>query len=404
LKTISIMFVGATLAGCGGASVPLVQTATGDDTDTVQAAVDRGGVVNFEARTYHLSKTIVVRKSNTIIRGAGPQTVFEFKATANRLHCINDRVFTTPCEADDPPPRRIAQPIAIGDQSFTATDDASDLQSGEWVLVNDYDSVYGDRAAVDWMKVASVSGKVVYVTQPFRMAFTTARAWIPGKSGLGFERIIPLVENLEFRDFAISVPDAGDPKASAPGISLFLALHAIVDHVQVNDYNGQALYSYLSKDVTFTNCEGSVHNTLNEFGSTVDLTLEGNTFSSANDAALGLDLGVGFFKVSNNIIKQSQNSGAYLLYGIHDGTFDHNQIAFVDHSSPDFNAIGIMAWGAQNVTISDNALDGGAGSQSTGISVRPIMGEIPDPVINVTVSGNTFAGFVLDYEAGTNHT
>jgi hypothetical protein len=395
----ALLFALGSLSACGGSTL-IGQP--GDDTAAVQAAVDRGGVVTFEARTYHLTKTIVVRNSNTVIQGAGPQTIFEFKATANRIHCTDDRVFTTPCEADDAPPRRIAQPIAIGDLSFVATDDVSDLEPGEWVLVNDYDDVYGDRAAVDWMQVASVAGNVVYVSQPFRMAFTTARTWIPGKSGLGFEPVLPLVENLEFRNFAISVPDTGDPKASAGGISLFMALHVLVDHVQVNDYNAQALYSYLSKDVTFTNCEGVVHNTLNEFASSVDLTLQGNTFSAVNGAAMGLDLGLGFFKVSNNIIMQSKNAGAYLLYSVHDGTFDHNHLALVD-SSADISAIGIMAWGVQNVTISDNTLDGGTGSQSAGISVRRLMGEIEVPVINVTVAGNTFGNWVFDYEPGTNH-
>jgi Right handed beta helix region len=400
MKTLTIcllLCVTVALSACGG-STPTSQG--GDDTAAVQAAVDRGGVVTFEARTYHLTKTIIFRNSNTIIQGAGPQTIFEFKATANRIQCTTDRVFTTPCEADYAPPRRVAQPIAIGDMSFVATDDASDLVPGEWVLINDYDNVYGDRAAVDWMQVASVAGNVVYVTQPFRMAFTIARTWIPGKSGLGFEPVLPLVQNLQFRNFAISVPDTGDPKASAGGLSLFMALHVIVDHVQVNDYNAQALYTYLSKDVTFTNCEGIVHNTLNEFASSVDVTIEGNTFSAVNGAAMGLDLGLGFFKVSHNTITQSKNAGAYLLYSVHDGTFDHNNIALVD-SSTDISAIGIMAWGVQNVTISDNTLDGGSGSQSAGISVRSQMGEIEVPVINVTVAGNTFGNWVFDYEPGT---
>jgi len=49
----------------------------------------------------------------------------------------------------------------VGDTSFTATDDASDVQPGEWLLINDYDSVFGDRAAVDWVQVESVAGNVV---------------------------------------------------------------------------------------------------------------------------------------------------------------------------------------------------------------------------------------------------
>lgn len=385
------------LSACGG-STPVTSTPQ-DDNTIVQALVDQGGHVTLEGRTYHLTQTITVTKSGTVIEG-GPQTILEFTATANKIHCVNDRVITTPCTADDAPPRRIAQPIAIGDMSFVATDDASDLVPGTWVLVNDYDDVYGDRAAVDWMQVASVDGNVIYVTQPFRMAFTNARTWIPGKSGLGFEPVLPLVQNLEFRNFAISVPDTGDPEASAGGLSLFMAMHVTVDHVQVNDYNAQALYTYLSKDVTFTNCEGTVHNTLNEFASSVDVTIENSTFSAASGVGIGLDLGLGFFKVSNNTITQSKNAGAYLLYSVHDGTFDHNHIETVD-SSADISAIGIMAWGVQNVTIADNTLDGGTGPQSAGISVRSLMSEIEVPVVGVTVDGNVFGDWVDDFEAGT---
>jgi hypothetical protein len=396
-----IAFALVTLAGCGGQQGSSPPASLADDTTMVQAAVDQGGVVSFEARTYHLTKTIVVRKSNTTVQGAGAATVFEYAATANRIHCVNDRVFTTPCDGDDALPRRIAQPIAIGDYSFTATDDASDLQSGEWLLINDYDSVYADRAAVDWVQVASVAGNMVTVTEPFRMAFTTARPWVAGKSGLGFTRI-PLVENLEFRNFAISVPTTTDPDALAAGLSIFMAKHVIVDHVQVNDAAAQALYSYISKDVTFTNCAGTTLHTLNEFGSTVDLTLENNTFSSADGAGLGLDLGTGFFTVSNNTIEQSKNIGAYMLYGVHDGLFDHNHIAHVPVSDG-FNAVGIMAWGVQNVAIAGNVLDGGDGTQSKGISVRGSMGEVYYPALNVTVSGNTFGSWAMDYEPGTVH-
>jgi hypothetical protein len=96
------------LAGCGGDGT---DQATAID---VQAAVDAGGTVRFAAGTYTFSKTIVVRKSGTVIEGAGPQTVFVFKPSGPIAHCVNDRAFTTPCDVADTPRRQIANAIAGG--------------------------------------------------------------------------------------------------------------------------------------------------------------------------------------------------------------------------------------------------------------------------------------------------
>jgi len=381
------------LEGCGGG--------IHDDTAAVQRAVDHGGVVRFDARTYYLSRTIVIRHSNTVIQGAGPQTIFRYQASVIRQHCANDRVFTTTCEVEDKPPRRIANAISIGDRSFVATADVSDLLPGDWLLITDIDSVIGDRVVADWIQVDSALDHVVHVRTPFRTAFTNVRAWNPGHSGLGFQRIVPLVENTEFRNFTISVPDAG-PHAAAVGISVFVALHTTIDHVVSDSFNAQPLYSYLSKDLSITNSEGRGDGILSEFAATVDLTVQGSRFSEANAAALGLDLGTAFFDVSDNDIEKSRNVGAYLLYGVHDGKFHGNQIAFVGTSTSDYNAHGILAWGNQNIVISTNYLAGGAGPKSTGMSVRSSAGEIEIPSVNVKLLGNTFgSGWALDYEAGT---
>jgi len=369
-----------------------------DDTAAVQSAVDRGGVVSFAARTYHLSRTIVIRNSNTTIQGAGPLTVFQYQASAFKTQCVNDRVFTTPCDIGRSLPRRIAGAIAIGDVSFSAVDELSDLQPADWLIVTDIDSVVGDIVNADWVQVDSVAGLVVHVRSPFRTAFPNAREWVPGHSGLGFRRVVSLVENIQFRNFNIAVPDAGT-QAAAVGISVYAALQTTIDQVVVNSFNAQPLYSRLSKNLTITGSEGHGNSVLNEFASTVDLTLRGDTFGEEDAAGLGLDLGTAFFDVSGNNINMSRNIGVYLLYGVHDGTFIDNQIGPVGSAT---NANGILAWGTQNVSISDNYLAGGAGPQSTGISVRSYTGEIVIPSVNVTLSGNTFGpGWVFDYERGT---
>jgi hypothetical protein len=382
------------ICSCGGDA----GNALRDDTEAVQNAVNLGGVIKFEARTYRLSRTIVIKEAGTVIQGTGPGTVFRYHSSAIREHCANERVFTTPCEINDAPPRRIADPIALGDRSFSAVGDVSDLQPGDWLIVSDRDSEIGDVVTIDWVQVDSVSALVVHVRTPFRTSFTTARHWDPGRSGLGFQRVTTLVQNTEFRDFTIDVPDAG-PNTAAVGISVFAALHTTIDHVNVDSFNAQPLYSYLSKDLTIRNSVGRGHGVLSEFAATVDLVIHSNQFAEDGAAGMGLDLGAAFFDVSNNDIDMSRNIGAYLLYGVHDGIFGGNRIANVTSAG---DASGILAWGTHDVSIVDNYLAGGDGPQSTGISVRSIGGTVQIPSFAVKLSGNTFGSkWFQDYEPGT---
>lgn len=371
-----------------------IMQAPADDTVAVQQAVDRGGVVRFDSRTYNLSRTIVIRHSGTVIQGVGPQTLFKYSASATLDHCANERVFTTPCEINNTPPRRIARAIAIGDRSFISTDNVSDLQPGDWLIVKDIDSVIGDVVTIDWVQVDSVSGLEVRIQTPFRTAFTTARTWTPGQSGLGFQRVVSLVENTEFRNFSITIPDAG-PNTLAVGISVFAALHTTIDHVSVDSYRAQPLYSYLSKGVTITDSSARGHSVLSEFAATVDLTLSNDQFSESDAAAIGLDLGTAFFNVTDNETVLSRNIGAYLLYGVHDGIVSNNRIAWVSSAG---NAVGILTEGAQNISISDNYLAGGDGSQSIALVTRDTLGEFDIPSVNVKMSGNSFgSGWAVHY-------
>ena len=209
------------------------------------------------------------------------------------------------------------------------------------------------------------------------------------------------MQNTEFRNFSISVPDAG-PGTAAVGISVYAALHTIIDHVSSSSFAAQPLYSRFAKELTITDSSASGHAVLSEFATTVDLTVRNTRFSEQDAAAMGLDLGTAFFDVSDNDFEMSRNVGAYLLYGVHDGSFDGNRLAFVAGSNDVLGAFGLLLWGVQNVTVSNNYLAGGAGPDSTGISVRGIASEIPMPAVNVSLSGNTFgAGWVRDYEPGT---
>jgi hypothetical protein len=384
-ETIVLIILG--LTSCIGCASARPQTVD------VQKMVDAGGTVIIPEGTYELARTIVVRKSNTIIKGAGPKTVFVFKPTTPEEHCGNDRAFTTPCDVVDTGRRRISSPIAIGDNRFTTADRVDNLHSGDWLIVMDMDQKAGDVVKIDWAQVDTASENTVVVRSPFRIAFPNERPWDPHHSGLGFYVLPQLVEGVQFRDFKVVVPDIG---RNTPGISLFAAKDSVIDNVEVQCPSGQPLYSYLSKGLTLTNARGYGGKVLSELAATVDLKVKGNTFS-ANSAAVGLDFGTGFFELQENVIPSSLNSGIYLLYGVHDGEVSGNSIEEV---KSDGQATGILARGTQNVSIVNNSLNGPHAPTSVGISIGPAYDlEHPIPSSGNTVTPNTFGpGWSTDYD------
>jgi len=286
------------------------------------------------------------------------------------------------------------RPIAIGDRSFAASGDVSDLHSGDWLIVEEQDRKAGDAVVVDWAQVAFTSGNTVEVEAPFRTAFPDAREWDPNHSGLGFFKVPKLVEGVQFRNLTIVVPDSGQ---GAPGICVFAAQHTLVENITVQDPDGQALYSYLAKDVTVSNSHGNGGQILNEFGATVDLRLDSNTFGSTEDAGVGLDFGTGFFQVIGNNVPSSGDIGLYLLIGIHDGTVTGNSISYVNSTG---NAVGILARGTQRVSITDNYLAGGAGANSVGLSIAPQYDlDVTIPSLDNTIAPNSFGpSWGVDYD------
>lgn len=395
LRGALVGLLSSTVVACGGGgSAPTGKAATfKDDTAAVQAAVDQGGVVSFSAGTYHLTRTITIRHSGTVIVGAGPSTIFEYQPSQQLQHCENDRVFTTPCMLYAQMPRAIAASISAGDTSFLARSaaDVADLQPGDWLLINEYDSVVGDRVAVDWMQVESVSGLQVRVAQPFRMPFSAALPFVAKKSGLGFEPI-PVIENIELRNFKVLVDNVPSPNTG--GIAIFGALNSTVDGVTVENHNGQPLYCYLSKGVTITNSVGIGGAVLSEFASSVDVIISSNHFSSTAGPGMGLDLGLGFFTVSGNSVDQSANAGIYLLYAVHDGRITNNHVAQVGTTVQGGSAVGLIIWGSRNVAVSDNYLAGGTGPESIGVSIRSYTGEAFEPDTGVILGGNVIGNFV----------
>lgn len=371
-----------------------------DDTAYIQGLVDAGEIV--PPGTYVLSRTIVLRKPYTTVQGSGPKTVFIFQPSLPLEECWNDRAFTTSCDSFFDPVtkayvdrRRIAAPISIGDSSFQTVDDSSDLQPGDWLVITERDAIIRDIIDTDWVQVSSAAGHTITVTKPFRVAFPDAHSWDPVYSGLGFFKVVNPVHNVQLRDFTLKVPNSG---INMGGISIYTAQHVVVENLNVEDDNGQALYSFQSQDVTFRNCSAYSGTVLSEFASTTDLTVTGNTFSSSGDAGFGLDLGTGFFDVTDNKVTSSLNAGLYLLYGVHDGSLQANSVSIVPAQQ---EPIGILVRGAQNVTITNNYLAGGQGPQSTGLSIGPaLQAEVPIPSYGNLVSPNTFGTWDVDYDPG----
>ena len=350
-------------------------------------------VIFFPAGTFDFYQTTVV-SSNTVIEGAGPETVLRFHLSGPQVACVNDRAFTTPCGSRYLARRRIVGPIVKGSSCFQVLDatDAADLSNGDWIFVEEKDIQVGDPVVFDWAQIESVNGNQVCVQQPFRSTFPNLRTWDPIRGGLTFTRFPTVTQNVQFRNFTLIV----DSAENAPAISVFAAKDTTIDNVVVNDPNGQPLYSYLSKGLTITNSSASAGATISEFAATVDLAISGTTFSATNTAALALDLGTGFFDVSSNFVSTSQSFGIYATNGAHDGRIYNNYIATVHN--PGGSAVGILARGVQRIKIQRNTLAGGEGT-SIGISIgKDYNLEVPIVSLANKLYPNSFGSWTTNFE------
>lgn len=409
------------LAACGGGVTPPAPHVTVpppdikapppppvvDDTAAVQALLDAGGVVQLDARTYHISRTLMMSHSGTTLQGHGASTVlfYEPPAPGTVKHCQNDRVITTRCALSATIPLEVAGAINVGDTSFQAANssDLAGIGAGDWLLITNWDPGIKDgtfhtsyATTVDWVQVANVSGTTVNVTVPFRQAFSTPFPYTPSTggtitSGVGFQKIF-VTQDLAVQDLSIVV----DPSAagSAVGVAILSTLNATVQRISVTTHGtADPLYSEYSKGATFAN-NTTTGAGLSEFATSVDLTLAGNTMSSTNSPAIGLDLGTAFFTVNGNRILASANAGIYALYNVHDGAISNNDLAYVDTVNGATRAIGILLEGCPYVSVTGNSLAGGAGATSVGILFSAYAAaQLPEPDTGDTASGNSIQGF-----------
>lgn len=373
-----------------------------DDTAEIQARLDLGGVVQLDARTYHLTRTLMVWQSGTTLQGKGDATVIEFSPTEPRKHCTTDRVITTRCALSSTAPLGVAGPIRVGDTSFTVinADDAANLGAGDWVLIGSWDPGILDGVThtayvttVDWVQVASVSGATVTVTEPFRQEFVNL---FPYKStagntaiGLTFQKIL-VTRDITVQSLKIVVADG----IGAAGVCVLSTLNANVNHVTVITKASQPLYSEYSKGATFDSNTVTGGNTLSEFATSVDLTISNNSFSAAAAPGIGLDLGTGYFTVTGNTLHASANAGIYALYHVHDGVISGNVLDKVITVGGAARSIGILLEGSPDIKVTGNTLLGGVGATSVGILFAPFSrAQLPETAAGDVQSGNTISGF-----------
>jgi hypothetical protein len=240
-----------------------------DDTDSLQALMDAGGLIQLQGRTYHTTRALIAKTSGTTLRGMAG-TVIEFQSPAVgtlRKPGTNDRVIGTNSLAETTQ-LPIAHGIAVGDTSFTALyqSDVANLNPNDWVVITvndpgiaDENTHLGYPTYVDWEQVAYVDGATVHVITPFRMAFTNSLAFQTNSSGLGFVRV-NLLENLTIQDLTITV----DPGAPVVGVYVLGSLNTTLSHVTINDAGSDQVYTEESKGLTLDGCSLNGGTVLNE--------------------------------------------------------------------------------------------------------------------------------------------
>jgi hypothetical protein len=386
-----------------------IQPSGADDSVAIQALLNAGGRVVLGAGTFHLTHTLTIGVNGTTLEGAGQSaTTLEFTpppAGSPRGVCTTDRVITPRCGLSTTLQLQIADGIAVGDTSFTATNasDVADLSPGDWVIITindlgiaDGNTHLGYPTYVDWEQVASVHGTTVNVVTPFRMAFPNTLPFVQNSSGLGFVRALPTGENVTIQDLTILVDATvnGNPTAGAAGIYMLGTLNTTVSHVTINnpDAPGDTLYTEETKGTTITDCNLIGSKYLNEFAESVDLTITGSTFSNQG-LAVGLDLGTGFFTFSGNTITHSVNVALYAIYHVHDGIIEGNTIDAVTFLSG-YTTIGVELYGSPDVTVSNNSITGNNSAGSIGIEAEGDgNAHLPEPSTGDTATDNTITEF-----------
>jgi hypothetical protein len=387
-----------------------------DDTDAIlratTAACERphGGVLYFASGRYRFTRTIRlvgVRCSNVVIEGAGPSTILDFQPDGAAEDTFNDRAIYI--ESGVTPPHQIVAPIAVADRSFIVSDPAvaNRLRPGQWVVVSERDSGAKEIVIIDWAQVDHVTGTRVHVRHPFRTHFPGERPWRPGQSGLGFQAVHSLLENVTIRNLQVVHAARGRTIAL---VNIGMALRTRLHDVLLDNANGNGIALYRAKDVGIENL--TVVNSVkqaNEIAATVDFRVSTSSFGfefsavtkerAADTAALNIDFGSAFFTISGNSIQAAGNIGVMFLDGVHDGVFSNNTVGWVRDADIGLGQ-GVSARGTQRVLLQGNSFAGGDRGKGNTCVTFADSSELEVPIASSgnLIQANLCAGF--EHETG----
>lgn len=361
---------------------------TSDDAAALNLALSSGGTVVIPAgQTARITHTLRIPAETNLLCQPGARIDFEPSAPISWANG-NDRavLFASSIGPETP----ILGPIAEGDSSFQSAAPPPQLTNGEWVVIREIDPAVGDVEYIDWAAIEGVNGDVVKVTRPFRMRFPNDKGHV-----------------LSF--FPLSTPDhdsslvdctiySSQSEVVTPGVSVTYSRNITVSDNTVNMANGQGLYAYEANHVGFFRNQVAGNGpTSPEFAESTDVVISANTFGLGQDAThtpsqscADLDFGTGFFAFTNNRCIGALNIALEMLYHPHDGVV-------ADNSFP--NSIGfgdgLVALGAQNVSVVGNVFLGGTNATSWGIDLDACATCSPTIASKANVaSGNLLPGFV----------
>lgn len=332
--------------------------------DALPVAMTIGGVISLApgATCRLTSSSWNLGRSNVVVNGNGAEILYQPTVVA----AGNDRAVLVYIANDANLGAAIAVTsgtVAIGATTFTAASTAG-LAANDYITMYVIDPMINDVVEFDWAQIASVSGSTVTVINPFRTRFTT------GHGTPTFQEVTNPVSNVTVRNLRCRTTDP------ANGLVCFSASYArnvIFDNVTATNANGNCFYSYRNQGFSITNSRGlKCIIQANELAESVDVVFSGNTIGSfdtpALTSALTLDMGLGFFSVTNNVFQNCGNICMQIVYGVHDGIVANNVFGYVRDAGLG-NTLGIASLGTRRVAIQGNVFQGGAGASSIGISL-----------------------------------
>lgn len=279
---------------------------------------------------------------------------------------------------------------------------------GDYVVIHEKDSGFGDIVYIDFGTVSSISGTTVNLIAPVNVAFPNARTFNASGSpapcvaaspcGLSIEKIGGIVSNVTIKDITIIVPMVSDGTNMGVGIVTTGTKNVTIQNLKCLNAAQNCTSHYI--DVGLKYIGNSVSSMIqNEFAAQGGPTITGNVFNAPsvynamfnyslpNGGGLNLDIGTGFAAVTNNTFVSPHQAGSpcfALSGGVHDSSVSNNTCGMINASN------GITVNGGYNNALIANRLIGATGT-STGISIADTS------TFNVNInSGPNFAVNSID--------